>query len=123
MGKFIDELSDVVKDISDDISQYQDVEEPTYPLYRRRVTGAGPFRVFLPNIIGFVLGLAITRMFGMGGAMYLILGNVGSMIFGVYHCVADRKMSYGAALIRNLVIIVVYAIFFAIAVLLTKTRR
>lgn len=74
----------------------------------------GFLKFMLPNIVGFVLGLAITRLFCLGGLFYLIFGIIGSIGFGVYHGVEYKNNTFKYALARQLVMvgfIVIVSIF------------
>lgn len=118
------ELKETVKDIFDDMNTAEsrhedflrDVGDP-FPRYRARRSNVGFWAILVPNIIGFVVGLAITRFLGLHGAAYIVIGAICAFAAGTYKSVAFDKIALRFALVRNALImgaIVVMCIIVAI---------
>ena len=54
------------------------------PKYRARRGNYGLWSTLFPHIIGFIAGLAITKLFGMSGAAYVVFGTICAFAAGTY---------------------------------------
>ena len=105
-------IKEIIDDIFNDIDTADRRHEDTlrdmgvlFPRYRARRDHVGLWSVLLPHIIGFVVGLAVTRLFGLHGYAYLIIGTVCAFLSGLFKSVAMDKISIIPALIRNGIIL------------------
>ena len=118
------ELKETINDIFDDMhtaeSRHEeflrDAGDP-FPRYRARRSNVGFWALLVPNIIGFVVGLAITRFLGLHGAAYVIIGAICAFAAGTYKSVAFDKIALKFALVRNALIMAALAVVCAIIVL------
>ncbi len=78
-------IGDIFKDIVDDYSiSEQRMEGNDYGYRSRR--GASFWIMLLPQIIGFVCGLAFARLFHLDGSAYIPIGAIFALII-VYHMI------------------------------------
>ena len=115
-------IIEIIKDIFDDVNttdqRYEDSlgENGTFmPSYRRRRSSPGLWLLFLPQFLGFILGLAIAKMLGGG---YMIFGLIGAFGVGTYKSVSFDKISLKYALLRNVIILIMIFLLFGTAFLL-----
>ena len=114
-------IKEIIKDIFDDTvhsadsytDMYRDMGSTPWDA-RRNGFDIGFFVTMLPNILGFLLGLAITRMFGMGGAAYPVFGAIGAVGLGVLHSVYNQRIALKYAIIRHIIIVVFWLVIFAV---------
>ncbi|MBR6581605.1 MAG: hypothetical protein IKK66_09945 [Ruminococcus sp.] len=127
MGDKLDKIVEIIDDISDDIDHntksatdmYYSVGDYSWNA-RRNGRDFGTIKTLFPNIVGFLLGLAITKMFGGGGAGYLVLGAIFSIVFGVFYSVEFQKIALRYAIIRHIIIVAGIALMFGIVCLIEK---
>lgn len=100
-------IGDIFKDIVDD---YNVIESRTEHIdYRgRRRGGAGFWIMLIPQIIGFVGGLAAARLFHLDGSAYIPIGAIFALAFGTYKSVSYDKISLVPAIIRNVIIMLIF---------------
>lgn len=126
-------LKDIIKDISDDYdnnyahSQYN-FEQPSKYTYSGRRRGDpnasyAVWKLYKANILGFLLGLALSKLMGFEAMGYLIFGVICSILLGMTDNIIMRKMDLTTALVRNLVLTVICAIFLGIVILMTAADR
>ena len=120
-------ISEIIRDIFTDVEisnqRYrQDVYDNNPFTFgtERRATSAGFFKLFLPQFIGFIIGLAFTKLIGAGGAAYIIFGGIFALAVGVYKSVSFDKIAIKPAVIRNIIIMMLFCLFCGIALLITK---
>lgn len=127
MGEKLDKIVEIIDDISDDIDHNAQSAKDIYPGIcdyswngRRKGLDLGTLKTFFPNIVGFLLGLAITKMFGGSGAAYLVLGAIFSIGFGVFYSVAFQKVAIRYAIIRHIIIVAGIALMYGLVCLIEK---
>lgn len=114
-------ILEIIKDIFDDTvhsadsytDMYRDMGSTSWDA-RRNGFDIGFFMTMLPNILGFLLGLALTKMFGMGGAAYPVFGAIGAVGLGVLNSVYRQGIALKYAVIRHVIIVAFWIILFAI---------
>ena len=114
-------ILEIIKDIFDDTvhsadsytDMYRDMGSTSWDA-RRNGFDIGFFITMLPNILGFLLGLALTKMFGMGGAAYPVFGAIGAVGLGVLNSVYRQGIALKYAVIRHVIIVALWIIIFAI---------
>lgn len=120
-------LKDIINDIQDEYnndyahSKYN-FEQPSKYTYSGRRRGDpnasyALWKLYMPNVLGFVLGLAFSKVLGFEAASgYLIFGIIFAILLGMTDNVIMRKMDLVPALIRNAVLTtfmsIVLGIFF-----------
>lgn len=127
MGEKLDKIVEIIDDISDDIDHnarsatdmYHSMGDYSWGA-RRNGRDFGTIKTLFPNIVGFLLGLAITKMFGGGGAAYLVLGVIFSIGFGVFYSVEFQKIALRYAIIRHIIIVTGIALMYGIVCLIEK---
>lgn len=86
---------------------------------RKPEQGGGLIKVALPNIIGFVVGLAFARLLGFSGiAVYLISGTVFAVAVGTLEHTVFGGMKLKSAIIRNIVMVSFFCLMFIVACLI-----
>lgn len=121
------ELKETINDMFDDMhtaeSRHEDflrdVGDP-FPRYRARRSNIGFWAMLVPNIIGFVVGLAITRLLGLHGAAYIVIGAVCAFAAGTYKSVAFDKIALKFALVRNALVMGLIVVMCIIAAITDK---
>lgn len=128
-------LKDILKGITDDYdnayaqNQYNTEEGYRYSksssFYRRRRGDPNASKAFwtlyMPNILGFLLGCAFLKLFGGGGAAgYAATGVLGSVVFGMIDCMIMKKMELIPSLIRNVILTGAITLFFGIIILIVS---
>ncbi len=118
-------IKEIFKDIVDDIDHSSDSYTDMYESMgstpwdaRRNGYDISFFTTLFPNILGFVFGLAITKLLGMGGAAYLIFGAIGAVGLGVLNSVYRQGIALKYAVIRHVIIVGVLCLLTSIFVLL-----
>lgn len=81
---------------------------------RRRSNGLLFF--LLPQIVGFVFGLAICRLIGFEGAAYIVSGCICAVLGGTVHNMLSDTMSFTGALLRNVLIVIPIIIIVGITI-------
>lgn len=105
--KITEIIDDIFSDIRTADKRHEDFLRDTgvpFYKYRARRSSAGLWAVLLPNIVGFVLGLAVTRLLGFNGIAYIIIGAVFAFAVGTFKSVEFDKISLKPALVRNAII-------------------
>ncbi|WP_019678729.1 hypothetical protein [Ruminococcus flavefaciens] len=120
-------ISEILRDIFTDVDianqKYKKDLADIYPSsYGTRHSGssAGFFKLFLPQFIGFIIGLAFTKLIGASGAAYIIFGGVFALAIGVYKSVSFDKIAFIPAVIRNIIIMLLFCLLSGIAVLMME---
>ncbi len=100
-------IGDIFKDIVDDYSiSEQRVEGNDYGYRSRR--GVSFWIMLLPQIIGFVCGLAFARLFHLDGSAYIPIGAIFALIIGTYKSVSYDKISLVPAIVRNIILMLIF---------------
>ena len=98
---------DIFKDIVDDYSiSEQRMEGNDYGCRSRR--GASFWIMLLPQIIGFVCGLAFARLFHLDGSAYIPIGAMVALISGTYRSGSYDKISLVPAIVRNIILMLIF---------------
>lgn len=116
-------LEDILNDISDDYdNEYKrtlcNADDSIFSNKYRKSYDHAALNLFLPNILGFLLGCALLRLFGGGGIGYFFLGVLGSVTLGMVDNMMIRKLSLTTSLIRNLILTGALTIFWGIVILI-----
>jgi hypothetical protein len=120
-------ILEIIKDIFDDVNHsldsytdmYRDMGSTSWDA-RRNGFDIGFFMTMLPNILGFLLGLALTKMFGMSGAAYPVLGAIGAVGLGVLNSVYRQGIALKYAVIRHVIIVSGIALIYGLVCLIEK---
>ncbi|MBR5514374.1 MAG: hypothetical protein IKV85_10400 [Ruminococcus sp.] len=114
-------ILEIIQDILDDFHHTSDSCTDIYtnmgstPWEARNNGGdLGCLAVLFPNILGFLFGLAITKMFGMGGAAYFVFGFLGGVGLGVLNSVYRQGIALKYAIIRHIILVIFMIIPFTI---------
>lgn len=115
-------IMEIIKDIFDDAEQhrtnYKDFADDQYVgrWYRRRkdASAYSMFRVALPNIAGFLVGLAFTRLMEFTGIWYFIFGIIGALGIGVLESTLFDGISLKYAILRHFIIVFGLSLVFGI---------
>ena len=114
-------IIEIIKDIFDDVNttdqRYEDSlrDSGRFMTSRRHRGSPGLWLLFLPQFLGFILGLAIAKMLGGG---YMVFGLIGAFAVGTYKSISFDKISFTYALLRNAIILAMIFLFFGVAFLL-----
>lgn len=116
-------LKDILKDIGEDYDNEHTRSISNSSDYMLRTSGRNSFdyaawKLFMPNIFGFLLGCAFLKLFGGDGIGYIFMGVLGSVSFGMVDNMIVRKMSLTSSLIRNIILTAALAIFWSIVILI-----
>lgn len=120
-------ISEIIRDIFTDADianqRYrQDVydNKPFSFGTERRANSAGFIKLLLPQFIGFIIGLAFTKLIGADGAAYIIFGGIFALAVGVYKSVSFDKIALKPAVVRNIIIMLLFCLFCGIVVLMSE---
>lgn len=127
MGEKLDKIVEIIDDISDDVDHntksatdmYYSVGDYSWNA-RRNGRDFGTIKTLFPNIVGFLLGLALTKMFGMSGAAYPVLGAIGAVGLGVLNSVYRQGIALKYAVIRHVIIVSGIALIYCLVCLIEK---
>ncbi len=87
----------------------------------KRYHGEGGLFVFLfPNLLGFVTGMALARLFTLAGMWYILFGIVGSIIGGAMHGHLSGTVTFKAGIIRNAIITGIMAFIVGLYIIIVK---
>lgn len=124
-------LFEIFRDIKADADiNRQRIEEsranldPVYSLsrhYRRRADGWFPMVV--PHILGFIVGLALTKLIGLEGVSFFVIGGLCAFIAGTYKSIAFDKISFAPAVVRNIILMFLLVGAFAVIHLIESTSE
>lgn len=123
-------LWETIKEITKDIFDDADIEnkrmkqfsEDTGRYSRRNGEGYGFFKIALPNLIGFLVGLAVARLFQSNTAGYFILGIIFAVGIGTLEHTLFGGMNLKAAVIRNIIMVSFFCLMFALSVILSDCK-
>lgn len=118
-------FEDILKDISEDYdNEYKrtvcNADDSIFRNKGRQSYDHAALNLFLPNILGFLLGCALLRLFGGGGIGYFFLGVIGSVTLGMVDNMILRRLSLTSSLIRNLILTGALTVFWGIVVLIAS---
>ena len=120
-------IKEIIKDIFDDIDHSSDSYTDMYrgmgsTSWDARHNGRdlGLFTTLFPNLLGFLFGLAITKLLGMSGAAYLVFGAIGAVGLGVLNSVYRQGIAVRYAIIRHIIIVSGIALMYGLVCLIEK---
>ena len=120
-------IKEIIKDIFDDIDHrsvsYTDMYSgmcSTSWDARHNGRDLGLFTTLFPNLLGFLFGLAITKLLGMSGAAYLVFGAIGAVGLGVLNSVYRQGIALKYAVIRHIIIVSGIALMYGLVCLIEK---
>lgn len=112
-------LLGIFDDIGDDFRAAESDADVTWKetggIGRRNRGGSGLWAIIWPQLVGAVLGLAIARIFEPGAGGYLACAVLFGIIGGTYKSVSFDRIALRHALVRNILIAVLLAVFLWIA--------
>lgn len=113
-------IFDTYKDIMEDLSiSEQRYSRRRYSLFGRgRRDSTGLFIFLLPQIFGFIIGLALCRLIGFEGSAYLVSGCICAVLGGTVYNMLRDTMSLAGALLRNILIIIPIIVIVGITIAL-----
>lgn len=118
MGKKLKEIFEIMDDINREIDDnaFSSIFNigNTYGTPDKNTNVIAVIKTFFPDILGFLLGLSFTRLFGLGGIVYLVMGIVFSIGFAVFYTVKFRRKTLKYALKRHILIVGGIALIFGI---------
>lgn len=86
---------------------------------RRPERGGGLMKIALPNLIGFIVGLAFARLLVFSGIIpYLISGTIFAVAVGTLEHTVFGGMSLKSAIVRNIIIVSFFCIMFIVGYLI-----
>lgn len=114
-------IFEIIKDIFDDVDHstdsytdmYRDLGSTSWDA-RRNGHDLGFFVTMLPNILGFLFGIAIAKMLSITGAAFLVFGAIGAVGLGVLNSVYRQGIALKYAVIRHVIIVFFWVVIFAI---------
>jgi len=107
-------IGDIFKDIVDDYN-INEQRNTGADGWGRRNRGIGFYAMLIPQIIGFVGGLAVARLFHLDGSAYIPIGAIFALAFGTYKSVSYDKISLVPAIIRNVIIMLIFCVILLMA--------
>lgn len=117
-------LIEYIKEIFDDIEEADDtLNDDSRPQLGGRKRGIGGFVIVIPHILGIIVGCAVARMFSLNAEAYIHFSILFVFIGGVYKSCSFDKMSLKKGIIKNALIMLIYAAIFGIAVFLGKHKK
>ncbi len=60
--------------------------------------------LLVPHIIGLIVGFALTKLIGLEGSSFFVIGGICAFIAGTYKSVALDKISFVPAIVRNIIL-------------------
>ena len=120
-------FQDIVTDVNDTNQRANSErrERGYIPLNSRQRAGeylGGWLVILLPQFIGFILGLALTRMVGLHGAAYLVIGGLCALAAGTYKSISFDKISFVPAVVRNIILMLLFCGALAFIDLLSRAK-
>jgi len=113
--KDLNELKDLVKNGLDDIHQDFEEIEMDYMEDRRKnpanyignrstPEGSAWAKIFVPHMLGMVLGFAFARLFETGFAGYAVFGFIFAFLTGVWKSHEYDKIAWKYAVVKNILL-------------------
>ncbi len=131
-----EKIVEIVRDIFNDTNakanllekeyEQMDAANPfanTYRGQQRRHRSAGTnaaLMIVLPNLLGFVVGLAVCRALVLHGWWYLVCGVIGALGIGTLKNIEFDGVAPRYALLRNLILVGALAAVCAVFLMLTE---
>ena len=125
------DLKEIFKDIVTDVNdsnrriKADRREREDIPLNSSQRAGeyfGGWLAILLPQFIGFILGLALTKIIGLHGTAYLVIGGLCALAVGTYKSVSFDKISFAPAVVRNIILMLLFCGALAIINLLSQSK-
>jgi len=113
--KDLDELKDLVKNGLDDINQDFEESRMDYMEDRRKnpanyIGNRGTpessawTKMFIPHMLGMVLGFAVARLFHTGFAGYAVFGFIFAFLAGVWKSYEHDRITLKYAIVKNILL-------------------
>jgi uncharacterized membrane-anchored protein len=118
-------ITEIFKDIKDDVDitnqRFMDSRrEQGYfsvtPRQRARAYTSGWIAILIPQFLGFILGLAITKLLGLHGFAYVVIGGISALAVGTYKSVSFDRISLVPAIVRNIILMLLFCGAMAIGI-------
>ena len=107
------DIKSIIKDIFDDVeintdrqNDFRGFLQESQHTSGRSTEGFGILPIYIPQLIGAAVGLAIARLFSGGAALYIFLGVICAFAFGTWKSYEYDKIDLKRALIRNGILLV-----------------
>lgn len=110
-------LSEIFKDIKDDVDitnqRYTDSRRErgffsVTPRQRANDYMNGWLVILMPQFLGFIFGLAVTKLLGFHGSAYVVIGGICALAAGTYKSVSFDKISFVPAIVRNIILMLLF---------------
>lgn len=108
-------IGDIFKDIADDYNAIESRTEHTTDYMGRRRGGSAFWIMLIPQILGFIGGLAVARMFHFDGSAYIPIGAIFALLMGTYKSVSYDKIALVPAIIRNIILMLIFCVLLLLA--------
>ncbi|WP_455530689.1 hypothetical protein [Ruminococcus sp.] len=120
-------FKDIVTDVNDSNQRIKSDrrERVIIPLNLRQRAGeylGGWLAIHFPQFIGFILGLALTRMIGLHGAAYPVIGGLCALAAGTYKSISFDRISFAPAVVRNIILMLLFCGALAFIDLLSRAK-
>ncbi len=109
-------ISDILSDISADIRRGNESTRG----YGRLGRGLGTVILFIPHLLGALVGCAVARMFQTDGNGYIYFGILFAYLGGVVKSTLMDRLSLIEGLIKNFIIMAGFGILILIASFMRK---
>lgn len=120
-----DDIKKSKESISEDIGIYKSrsikdrKENPAnYIGSRSTPEGDAWFKMMIPHLIGFGIGLAVARLFGCKFIGYIVFGLIFAYLTGVYKSHAFDRISWKYAFIKNALLSLMWILMAVFALIL-----
>ena len=116
-------IIDIIKDIFTDASVYESKAEAAHResgSFRRYRRGGGLLMIFLPQLIGFVLGTMAAVFLGADLTGGVVIGVFIALAAGTVKSVTADQISLVPAIIRNIIIMLMIVVLGIICLLINK---
>ena len=110
-------ISEIFKDITDDVNinnqRFLDSRrEQGYfsvtPRQRARAYTSGWIAILIPQFLGFILGLAITKLLGFHSFAYVVIGGISALAVGTYKSISFDRIPLVHAIVRNIILMLLF---------------
>lgn len=125
-------LFEVFRDITTDVDTHkrrikENRTESDSPFsYHKRFRGTSAdawLLMIMPHILGFVIGFALTKLIGLEGLSFIVIGGICAFIAGTYKSVAFDKISFAPAVVRNIILMVLLSAVVAVIYTIGSTSE
>lgn len=115
------ELEEIISEVISDIKYARSKSNESDPYRNMRFGRANSFAgisAFFPQLMGILLGCAISKMLGFGTLGYLILGLIFAVIAGTVKSFLIDDIPFKRSIIKNLIMLVFTLLIFGIPFLM-----